>query len=312
MSATMRGPRPRDHRWALLLAGPLLAALALAAGCSSPNSASATAESAAGDAPEAHALKAADKAGPVAQDFAATGSGADGDVQERAVISTGRVELTSGDVATTRDRVDAVLTREHGRIADEDTQTDEHGNVTSAHFVLRVPSERFDDAMTSLAGLATLRSSTRKAADVTTQVIDVEARIDAQRAGVRRLRHLVSRAANLPALLAVERELTARQGELDSLLQQRAYLADRTTLATITVDITRHTTPSPAKRSTGGFVGGLQHGWHAFVTVVVGLLVAVGAALPFALAGLVIGIPVWLLVRRLRRPREPEAPPAEP
>ena len=133
------------------------------------------------------------------------------------MISTGRIELTSGDVAAARARVDGVLAREHGRIADENTDTDERGTVTSAHLVLRVPSADFDETMAALAGVATLRSSTRKAEDVTTQVIDTDARIAAQRAGVRRLRDLVSRAASLPALLAVERELTARQGELESL-----------------------------------------------------------------------------------------------
>jgi hypothetical protein len=229
-------------------------------------------------------------------------------VQQRAVISTGQVELSSGDVSGARARVDTVLARQHGRIADENTNTDEGGTVTSAHLVLRVPSDRFDETMTDLAGIATLRSSTRRAEDVTTQVIDTDARIKAQRAGVRRLRILVSRAANLPALLAVERELTARQGELESLLQQRAYLSDQTSLATITVDITRHVAPSPATRSTGGFLGGLHHGWKALVAVVVGVLVAVGAALPFAVAAALIGVPVWLVVRRSRRPREPEAP----
>jgi hypothetical protein len=289
-----------------LLAGSLLAAVAVSiTACGSSSSG----DTAGATADEASAMS----AGRNAQDSAlgeigGSGAPAKQEVQQRAVISTGHIELTSGEVAAVRERVDAVLAREHGRIADENTQTDERGNVTQAHLVLRVPSDRFAATMTDLAGVATLRSSTRKAEDVTTQVIDTDARIAAQRAGVERLRHLVSRAANLPALLAVERELTARQGELESLLQQRAYLSDQTSLATITVDITRHVAPSPAKRSTGGFVGGLNHGWHALVAVVVGLLVAVGAALPFAIALALVGVPVWLVVRRLRRTREPEAP----
>jgi hypothetical protein len=263
-------------------------------------------------------MKAAD-GGQTAQDSAVgaygkSARGASPDVQQRALISTGDIELSSVDVATARDRVDAILAEQGGRIADENTQTDKRGNVTRAHLVIRVPSARFATTMTDLAGVATLRSSTRKAQDVTTEVIDTDARIAAQRAGVHRLRQLVTRAANLPALLAVERELTSRQGELESLLQQRAYLTDRTSLATITVDISRYVAPAPAKpekHEAGGFVGGLHHGWHGLVTVVVGLLVAFGAVLPFAVALALVGIPGWLVVRRFRRPGEPEAPPVE-
>ncbi len=305
----MSRARMSGRRQAMLLAGPLLAAVALTAtACGGSSSGGTTAGGVGG----VDSVAAAEPAPARAQDFS-SGSGASArhDVQQRAVISTGQVELTSDDVAAARDRVDAVLSREAGRIADEHTTTDDRGTVTHAHLVLRVPSGRFDDSMDGLAGVATLRSSVRKAEDVTTEVIDTDARIAAERAGVRRLRDLVSRAANLPALLAVERELTARQAELESLLQQRAYLADRTSLATITVDIARHVAPSPAKRSTGGFVGGLRHGWDALVTVVVGLLVALGTVLPFAVAAALVGLPAWLVVRRFRRPRQPDAPPAE-
>lgn len=290
-----------------LLAGPLVvAALAVSVSACGSHSSGESAGAMADEAPATSAGRAARDS--AIGDFGTSGAPAQQEVQQRAVISTGHIELTSEEVAHVRGRVDDVLAREHGRIADENTQTDDRGDATRAHLVLRVPSDRFAATMADLAGVATLRSSTRKAEDVTTQVIDTDARIAAQRAGVKRLRHLVSRAANLPALLAVERELTARQGELESLLQQRAYLSDRTTLATITVDITRHVAPSPAKRSTGGFIGGLQHGWHALVAVVVGLLVAVGAVLPFAVVLALLGVPAWLVVRRFRRPRAPEAP----
>lgn len=306
--STARTPGRAGRRWAAV---PLLVVLGVTVAACGSSSDSATTD-AAGSSVANMPAKAADD--PESQAFDsgnASGTAQEGaDVQRRAVISTGQVELSSTDVGEARGRLDAVLARRHGRIADENTITDERGTVTSTHLVLRVPSDRFDRTMTDLAGVATLRSSTRKAEDVTTQVIDTEARIKSQQAGVRRLRELVSRAATLPALLAVERELTARQGQLESLQQQRAYLADRTSQATITVDIVRHVTSSrpPVKHAAGGFVGGLHHGWNALLAVVVGLLVAVGAVLPFAVAIALVGVPVWLLLRRFRRPRQPEAP----
>jgi hypothetical protein len=298
------------RRSALVLATPVVAALLATTGCSPSSSQSANGSSAAENAAPARGADSA-RTPLAAADSELQSQGKGGtQVQQRAVISTGRIDLASTDVARARTRVDAVVGKVGGRLADEDTTTDDSGTVTRTRLVVRVPSNRFGRAMTRLAGVATLRSSSRTTEDVTTRVIDVNARIAAQRAGVRRLRHLVSGTANLPALLAVERELSAREGQLESLLQQRAYLADRTSLATISLDITLRATPAPkpSTRSAGGFVGGLHHGWHALVAVVVALLVAVGAVLPFALAGLLVGIPVWLVVRRARRTRQPEAP----
>jgi hypothetical protein len=54
-----------------------------------------------------------------------------------------------------------------------------------------------------------------------------------------------------------------------------------------------------------GFLAGLAGGWHAFTASVLVLLTALGAVLPFALAALVVGLPVWWGVRRRRAQRQP-------
>jgi hypothetical protein len=312
MDITRRHAPRRTARLAPLAVGAILTALALT-GCGSAVNASADG-SATSDAPAGNAVapsattQALEAAGPAR--VSGNGSDADPAVQQRAVISTGDIALISSDVTAARTRLDAVLARAGGRVADERTLTDDHGTVTSSHLVVRVPSSRFDRAMTALAQIASLRSSTRQAQDVTTKVIDIKARIKAEQAGVGRLRQLVSHTASLGALLAVERALTQRQGELESLQQQRAYLADQTGEATITVDVSRRSTPPPPpKAAAGGFVGGLKHGWHGLVTVVDGFLVGLGAALPFGVLAALLGIPAFLVVRRLRTRRQ--ATPAE-
>jgi hypothetical protein len=308
MDTATQSATKRTRRISLLVATPILTAVALT-GCGAQDSASSGGSNADGLAtssvaggtvsgPAKAAPSAAAQAFRALEDHGSAGS----EVQQRAVISTGDIALTSSDVTATRTRLDAVLARAGGRVADEKTVTDDHGTVTGSHLVVRVPSSRFDQAMTALAGIASLRSSSRTAQDVTTRVIDLQARIRAERAGVGRLRQLVSHTASLGALLAVERALTQRQGELESLQQQHAYLSDQTSEATITVDVSLRTKPAvPAKAATGGFVGGVRHGWHGLVTVVGGFLVGLGAFLPFAGAALILAIPGWPLVRRLQR-----------
>jgi hypothetical protein len=291
------------------VAAPFLAALALT-GCGARGGQPNDASGAAASEPQAQSnLSNTGKTATHSIAGVAAQSQPHSEVQQSAVISTGDIELTSSDLVTTRDRLDAVLARTGGHVADEQTITDDHGTLTRSHLVVRVPSERFDRVMTALAGIASLRSSSRQAEDVTTRVIDLQARIRAEQVGVRRLRALVSHTASLPALLAVERALTQRQGELESLQRQRAYLADQTSLATITVDVTRRTAPpAPPAKAAGGFVGGLRHGWHGLVAVVDGLLVGLGAFLPFAGAVVILAIPAWPLARRLQRARRRPAP----
>lgn len=286
----------------LVPAALLLLVVLVATGCSAPSSQT-TGATAAGVAPQNDVAGARSLAST--QPDRLSSSHAE---PQRAVISTGSIELVSSDVSATRTRLDDALSRLDGRVADENTTTDDHGTVTRSHLVVRVPSTRFDQAMTDLSGVASLRSSSRRAEDVTTQVIDIGARIAAERAGVRRLRHLISHTASLGSLLAVERALTQRQGELESLRQQQAYLADQTSLATITVDVVRKVSSAPVEASAGGFVGGLRHGWHGLVAVVVGFLVAFGAVLPFAGLALLLGLPSWLVARRMLRMRRPRAP----
>lgn len=292
------------RRFALVVTAPILVAFLLS-GCGSDSSGTAAGSANAGSLAQDSNLGNTGN-GKAAAEVAQQAPGSE--VQPRAVISTGTIALTSADLAATRARLDAVLAKDGGRVADEATATDDHGTLTHSHLVVRVPSDRFDGAMTSLSGIASLRTASRKAEDVTTQVIDLQARIAAERAGVRRLRALVSQTANLRALLDVERALTERQGELESLRQQRVYLADRTSLATITVDVALRTSPAPPQAAAGGFVGGLGHGWNALVAVVTGLLVGFGALLPFAVAGALVGVPAWLVVRRMRRTRRLRAP----
>ena len=55
------------------------------------------------------------------------------------------------------------------------------------------------------------------------------------------------------------------------------------------------------------FVAGLKAGWHALVDVFVVSLTVLGAVLPFLVAGLLVGIPVWLGIRVLLRRRKTTA-----
>ena len=233
-----------------------------------------------------------------------TAPGADIPLQTRAVISTGTVTLRSEDVGQARFDVQKVVDAHRGEISDEQTATDTKGRVDRSRLVIRVPSQFFDEVMQDLGKVAELRSAKRSSEDVTTEVIDIGVRVRAQEKSLERIELLLARAKNLREIIAIESQLTRRQAELDSLKAQQAYLADQTSLSTITVFLERTAKSAKVEKDEAtGFLAGFQSGWDALGGAATVLATGLGAVLPFAVLLLLLGVPAWLLARSLLRRR---------
>jgi hypothetical protein len=288
------------------------AVLVLLSGCSSSDGDGDAAG--AGDDSAASSVDAGNAAEPAAGDAA----GADAEVAQDApqedagqpvepqqVISTGSVAVRSPDVTKTIFDVRGVVAEHRGTIAEDETQTDEDGAALRSRMVLRVPTAAFGDAMAQLEQVATLVTSNRETADVTTQVLDTDVRVAAQKRSIARIQALYDQATTIGDVVNLEGELARRQADLASLEAQQRYLADQTSLSTITLSVER--TPEKAgpapdpDTDDAGFLTGLSGGWKAMKGFLVGLATVAGALLPWLVLALVLAVPGWPLVRRLRR-----------
>ena len=229
----------------------------------------------------------------------------------RDVIATAQVTVRTTDVTRAREQVGDLLRRYVGYVAEERTERNRKGETVRSVLQLRVPTERFDAALTDLEGLAPQVDVDRSTEDVTQQVIDVASRIRTQEISLGRLRRFLDRATTVDGIVRLESEIARREGDLGSLRAQQRQLADLTAESTITVHLEHvakaEPKPEPKKAGTG-FLAGLSTGWGAFTAAVVGLSQAAGVVLPFAVALALVGVPLLLWLRRRRR----AAPLAEP
>lgn len=168
----------------------------------------------------------------------------------------------------------------------------------TASLTIRVPSENLEDFIDGLADEGRVITSTIDALDVTVEVIDLEARMSTLEASIERLRQLQRQATSVADLVAVESELATRQSELESLTARRDYLGNQVDLSTVNVWIDQVNTGAAL---TPDFVGGLQRGWDALLTLGAGLITGVGFLLPTALVGLAIAAAVIFIIRLIRR-----------
>jgi hypothetical protein len=216
----------------------------------------------------------------------------------RAVVSTGEVALHPESMSRARAEVLRLVASWGGTVAEEQTSSDRGGVIVESTMTVRVPAPRFDEAMDAFARLGKVEHQSRSSEDVTTAVIDNDARVRAAERSIRQIEGLLSRAEKLGDIIAIESDLARRQADLDSLKSQQAYLSDQTSLSTVNVHLNRVGGARTEPKEAQGFLAGLDDGWSAMKDATVVLLTVVGALLPFTLLLLVLGVPLWLAVRR--------------
>ncbi|MFI8905407.1 DUF4349 domain-containing protein [Streptomyces albidoflavus] len=240
------------------------------------------------------------------------------------LIRTAELHLRVKEVPSALASARSVVEGAGGYVGNESTRRDSQGHERST-VVVRVPQEKYDAVLDSLGEGGEVVSRRTSAEDVTEEVVDVESRLKSQRASVARVRELMDRAEKLSDIVSLEGELSSRQMELEALLAQQSSLKDRTSMATVTLQLTERTAKTESKQDDGPtFTDALSGGWSAFVATLRWLTVVVGAALPFVLA-LGLALLAWRFTRRLRRPaaavpavrgpgaeEEAEGPGAEP
>lgn len=315
--AQERPKRPRLRTRGAGLAAGALVVLLTVAGCgandSGGTSESASDSKAAGVRAEGSGAEVADGSGTSGGTGPAAGGKADGKAADEVTAAATHVIRTTEMSVEVRSVPKAVAAARSaaegsgGLVESESTERVDDVHDAS-HLVLRVPEDRYEDVLKRLTGAGRLLSRTSEAKDVTGQVVDVESRVATQRASVDRVRALMEKAERISDVVALEGELSRRQADLESLLAQRASLADRTSLATITLDLNEPDT-SAATDDDPGFWDAVTGGWDAFVTALRWIAMAIGATAPF-LAAVALVLAVWRLVVRRRVPEA--AAPAAP
>ncbi|MGW0464680.1 DUF4349 domain-containing protein [Streptomyces sp. NPDC003027] len=229
-------------------------------------------------------------------------------VPRQHIVRTAELSVEVGDAEEALATARRVTEAAGGHVSNESTERVDGTHVAS-RVVLRVPQERYESVLRELAGTGRLLSRTADAKDVTEQVVDVESRIATQRASVERVRKLMDRATGLSDVVTLEGELSRRQADLESLLAQQASLKDRTTLATITLELTeKETERAERDDDRPGFLDALAGGWSALVTALAWVGVVLAALAPW----LALGAALYAVWRWLVRPRLPRRGRREP
>ncbi|MFQ5410699.1 MAG: DUF4349 domain-containing protein [Phycisphaerae bacterium] len=104
---------------------------------------------------------------------------------------------------------------------------------------VRVPAARFHDAVSRVEGMGRVAHREVKAADVTEEYVDLEARLKNARAVRERLLALLEKAEDVKAALEVEKELMRVGEEIERIEAKLALLKNRVAYSTISITFER-------------------------------------------------------------------------
>ena len=117
----------------------------------------------------------------------------------------------------------------------------------SAYYTIRIPSARFAEFTGSLTDLGNVPYSRTYTRNVTREYYDTQSRLDAYKVQEKRLLEMLSVAETVEDMLAIQRELTDVQYEIDSLTGTLRYYDNQVGYSTVdmTVREVREYTPEP-------------------------------------------------------------------
>jgi hypothetical protein len=230
----------------------------------------------------------------------------------RDVIQHATLGVRTDNVTAALARVRVLVAGVQGVVADEHTETSLRGGARRSTLTLRVPAPAFAATLEDLDELGRVTTQEVTTEDVSTQVVDVEARIVSAERTLERIRELLDEANDFTDVLSLESELARREADLASLKAQQAYLEDQTSLSTIVLTLLPTTAaPTEPDEEPAGFVAGLGTGWDALVSLVTVVLTVLGVLVPLLVVLAPAGLLVWWAARRALR-RQPLRQPADP
>lgn len=225
--------------------------------------------------------------------------------QERLIIRTGDLSIVVTDTEEAIAQITAMVEANGGWVVSSSlyqySETAKTGDIT-----VRVPSAGYTSAMEAVKGMAlevTHESSSGQ--DVTDEYVDLSSRLANLEATAARVRNFLDESKNVEEALAVNQELSRLEGDIEVIKGRMQYLSQSASFSTISVHLTPDEASQPIEVAGWRPQGVAKDAVEALVDALQGianfLIWFVIFILPVLL---IIGVPIWLVIRFFRRRRQ--------
>jgi len=204
--------------------------------------------------------------------------------QDRMIVRTGDMSLVVEDVIQARDDISQLAERLKGYVVSSQISGEEA--EMRGWISIRVPDEKFDQALTELRNLAVrVKSESTSSQDVTQEYTDLQSRLRNAEATESQYLALLEKAKTVEDILKIYQSLSQVRQEIEQIKGRMQYLERTSSMSLVTVHLEPVATAKPL----------VHAGWNALEVLksAVRGIVIFGQWLGTLAIWLIIFIPVW-------------------
>jgi hypothetical protein len=245
-----------------------------------------------------------------ATDKSTSGGNVDAAARERLVIRNADLSIVVKDPETSMTSISKLAEEMGGFVVSSNLYQAYTNNgipVPEAGIVIRVPAEKLNDTLEKIkADAVEVQSENQSGQDVTSEYVDLESQLKNLEAAEKQLTEIMSKAEKTEDVLNVFNQLTSIRGQIESIKGQMKYFQESAALSAVTVRLVAEETVQPIEvlgwKPEGTLRDAVQdliYFWQDFVDFLIRF--AVNFLPKLLTIGVVFGLPIWLIVRAVRK-----------
>ena len=218
------------------------------------------------------------------------------------IIYTTCLSIETKDYDWAYQQLNDTLSSVDGYLESSNEYTDSTDSTRTLSLTLRVPESSYDAFVDAAEQTGSVTSKSESAEDVTTQYMDIEARLDNLTAQRTRLQELQASADNLTDLLQIESSLSDVQYQIESYQSQLNWYSQQVSYCTVNITLDEVETLTTGTSFAARLADAAKNGWSNFTAGAQAVVVFLMGAWPAIVIGAACGV-VFYKVRHPRKKR---------
>ena len=201
---------------------------------------------------------------------------------ETKIIKTAFLTIEVKDIPGSVETLKNLASQKGGYVSSTNIQKN-YNDRLSGSVIIRVPAAEFENTLTSVKAIGTVKSASTQGQDVTEEYVDLQAQKDSYQNQLAQYNEIMKKAVKVEDVITVQQQIDRVQTEMNRLEGRLKYLDSRIDLSTITVNLQE---PEPVGGQTGhNFISTINEGISGFFGMIDAIIIILFTLLPLIIVG---------------------------